>query len=252
MEPEQRVLWRGKPSFASFLGMFSLYSTPAWSQLVALALWGFAPVSIKSFLSSLAFVTNWVTGLSEPYSLIYAMGAVIAVTVCVLDWLMHVDAKPLLFVSVSYALPEIARFLRVLDGGYLARCGVLGVASIIGVLGVEVYRRSFEYYVTQDSVVMKGGFLRKWERVVKKGAISDVLVIRPLLGAIFGFAHIMPITQSQLGLGDTFSLGAVVAGEKSAGVIIGGGKQIKEVEARPWNCIYGVRGFREVKEAILK
>ncbi len=252
MEPEQGVLWRGKPSFASFLGMFSLYSTPAWSQLVALALWGFAPDSIKSTLSSLAFITNWVTGLGEPYSLIYAMGAVIAVAVGVLNWLVRVDVKPLLFVLASYALPETARFLRVLDGGYVARSGALCIVSIIGVLSVEVYRRSFEYYITRDSVVMKGGFLRKWERVIKKGAISDVLVIRPLLGAVFGFAHVVPVTQSQLGLGDTFSVGAVVTGKKSIGVIIGGGKQVKEVEARPWNCIYGVRGFREVKEAILK
>jgi len=251
MESEE-VLWSGKPHPMSFLGLYLLYFLPLLSQTISFILYVSMPESARSALSPLAPVLNWATGLSEPYSFVYAAGALIATLIGVLNWLARVDIKPLIFNLTSYALTELLRFLYPGQVGYATRLFVLGLASVAGIFGVDSYRRSFVYRITARSAVIKGGFLRKWERVVRKDAVSDIVVVRPLLGYLFGFAHIVPITQSQLGIGGTYSLGAVIAEKKSVGVLVGGGKHIKEVEARPWNCIYGVRDFHKAKEAILK
>lgn len=246
------VIWRGKPSFASFIGLYILYSTPLLSLLLALLLWRVSPAPVKTVLQVSSSLSEQLVGLPYPYGVVYFMGFLISVVLCTFNWLIRVDPKPMIFALACYATVEVARLLKVFPGDFSIRLFALLAFSLVGVVGVELYRRSFDYYVLRDSIVLKGGFLKRWERIVKKNSISDVVVIRPVLGSILGFVHVVPVTQSQIGLGDTFSLGAVNVGRKSTGVIVGGGKRIVGVEPRPWNCIYGVRDYEKVKRAVLE
>lgn len=252
MHDSENILWKGKPSFASFLGLYLLYSLPFLSFLAAQFVWNVFPGEAKIILEASTRLLEKLLGLPYPLSIVYLMGFFISIILCVLNWLLRVDMKPLIFTMMSYLSIEVARLASVIPGEFSFRLFLLFSCSLIGVLGVELYRKSFAYSILKDSVVIKGGFLRKWERIVNKKSISDVVIIKPVLGHFLGFAHVVPITQSQIGLGDTFSLGAVKVEKKTTGVIVGGGKTVVDVEPRPWNCIYGVKDVESVKRALLE
>lgn len=245
------AVWEGRPSAASFLGKYFLYSVPLWGQVAAIVVSGF--FAMRGFpFDQISHVANALTGLSGAYGAVYLLGFLLALLVCIANWLVRVDLAPLMFTVASYLAVEGLRFLGVLSPDFHLRVTVLGLASALGVLGVEAYRRSFKYIIDSETVVIRGGIFGKWERVIRKSFVSDVVIIRPLLGYLFGYAHVIPVTQSQIGTGSTFSVGAVKAGKGGLEFLVGGGKEIRGVEARPWNCIFGVKGFERVKEHILE
>ncbi|MEZ0346708.1 MAG: PH domain-containing protein [Infirmifilum sp.] len=251
MSQNKDVLWTGKPSPESFIGAYFLYTSPFMGQIIAYVLWLAIPAQWREYMQFLSYPSHVITRLSYPASLIYLLGFFLAVIFCLINWLVRVDFKPLLYTLLSYFTIEILRAYTALTD-YRGALLALLAFSTFGVLLVELYRRSFTYIVKTDSIVIRGGFVTKWERFVRKNFVSDVIVVRPILGYIFGYAHVIPVTQSQIGLGDTFSLGALTVGAKKSGVIVGGGKSVVSVEPRPWNCIFGVRNLSQVKKAVLE
>lgn len=126
--------------------------------------------------------------------------------------------------------------------------------SIVGFLMVEFYRRSHKYILTNLRVIFRGGILTKRERTIRYEKISDIDSKQGILGQIFGFGTIIPISQSGFGLGSdkTMAASGVELGSKRAKVIglVGSGKEVQTPNARTYYELHGAYPFKEVKKLV--
>jgi len=126
--------------------------------------------------------------------------------------------------------------------------------SIIGFLLVEAYRRSHKYIISNQRIIFKGGIFAKNERTLRFDKISDINAKQTIIGQIFGFGTITPISQSGFGLGSDKSMaaGGVMLGEKKAKLlgIFGGGKEVQTPMARTYYELHGVYPYKEVKKLV--
>ena len=126
--------------------------------------------------------------------------------------------------------------------------------SIIGFLIVELYRRSHKYIISNQRIVFRGGVLTKQERTLRYDKVSDINSKQGILGQIFGFGTIIPISQSGFGLGSdsSFAAGGIQVGEKKAKFmgIFGGGKEVQTPRARSYYELHGVHPYKDVKKIV--
>jgi len=127
--------------------------------------------------------------------------------------------------------------------------------SIIGFLIVEIYRRSHQYIITNLRIILMSGYLTKTELSIRYDKIT-VFGKQGILGQIFNFGTIIPITQSGLGLGSdqTLAAGGMMLGGKKAKLlgIAGGGKEVQTPRSRSSFELHGVHPYREIKNLIEK
>ena len=130
------------------------------------------------------------------------------------------------------------------------------IISIIGFLIVELYRRSHKYIITNFRIIFKGGVITKTEMTLRYDKITNIGKKQGILGQIFGFGTIIPISQSGLGLGSDKSIaaGGVALGGKKAKLmgIFGGGKEVQTPRARSYYELHGVHPYQEVKKLVEK
>ncbi|KYK20005.1 hypothetical protein AYK24_04325 [Thermoplasmatales archaeon SG8-52-4] len=126
--------------------------------------------------------------------------------------------------------------------------------SIIGFLIVELFRRSHKYIITNQRISFKGGVLTKRERTLRYDKISDINAKQGILGQIFSFGTIIPISQSGFGLGSDSAqaAGGVMLGEKKVKLlgIFGGGKEVQTPRARSYYELHGVHPYKEIKKLV--
>lgn len=126
--------------------------------------------------------------------------------------------------------------------------------SIIGFLIVELYRRSHKYIISNLRIVFKGGVLTKRERTLRYDKITDIDAQQGIMGQIFGFGTIIPISQSGFGLGSdkSFAAGGVDIGTKKVRFLglFGGGKEVQTPRARSYYELHGVHPYKEIKNLV--
>jgi len=126
--------------------------------------------------------------------------------------------------------------------------------SIIGFLIVELYRRSHKYIISSQRIVFKGGVITKEERTLRYDKIADINYKQGILGQIFGFGTIIPISQSGFGLGNdtAFAAGGVQLGEKKVKFLglFGGGKEVQTPRTRSYYELHGVHPYKEVGKIV--
>jgi signal transduction histidine kinase len=126
--------------------------------------------------------------------------------------------------------------------------------SIIGFLIVELYRQSHKYIISSQRIVFKGGVITKEERTLRYDKITDINYKQGILGQIFGFGTIIPISQSGFGLGNdtVFAAGGVQLGEKKAKFLglFGGGKEVQTPRTRSYYELHGVHPYKEVGKIV--
>jgi len=126
--------------------------------------------------------------------------------------------------------------------------------SILGFLLVEWYRRSHKYLISNLRIVFSGGIITKRERTLRYDKISDINSEQGILGQIFGFGTIIPISQSGFGLGSdqSFAAGGVKIGEKKVGFfgLFGGGREVQTPRARSYYELHGVHPYKEIKKLV--
>jgi len=248
-------VWEGRPTLASFLGYYLTYAAPAVSLAVVWELLGVAPPRVADALATLAGLFSWAfPGLSGLGLAWYIGAAALTVLIGVAVWVVKVSIRPLLYYVALYAGVEAARYFLAAPWGLQERIlAVVGV-SAAAVLGVDLYRRSFKYRITRHTVSISGGLLSSTERSVMISKINDVIVVKPLLGKIFGFGHVIPVTATQIGLGETFSLTGVAGKipKTPVEVGVGGGRSIVDFRPRPNNSLYGVREPIAVREILVR
>lgn len=129
------------------------------------------------------------------------------------------------------------------------------VVSIIGFLLVEWFRRSHKYIISSQRLVFKGGVVTKEQRTLRYDKITDVNTKQGILGQIFGFGTIIPISQSGFGLGSdqSFAGGGVQGGTtKKVGLFgfFGGGREVQTPRTRSYYELHGVYPFKEIKKIV--
>jgi hypothetical protein len=126
--------------------------------------------------------------------------------------------------------------------------------SILGFLLVEWYRRSHKYIISNLRIVFSGGIFTKRERTLRYDKISDINSEQGILGQIFGFGTIIPISQSGFGLGadQSFAAGGIQVGEKKAKFfgLVGGGREVQTPRARSYYELHGVHPYKEIKKLV--
>ncbi len=126
--------------------------------------------------------------------------------------------------------------------------------SILGFLIVELYRRSHKYIISNQRIVFKGGVITKQERTLRYDKISDINSKQGILGQIFGFGTIIPISQSGFGLGsdNSFAAGGVQMGEKKVKFLglFGGGKELQTPRTRSYYELHGVFPYKDIKKIV--
>lgn len=130
------------------------------------------------------------------------------------------------------------------------------IMSIIGFLIVELYRRSHKYIISNKRIIFKGGVLTKRERTLRYDKITDIDARQGILGQIFSFGTIIPISQSGFGLGSdkSFAAGGVALGGKKVRFLglFGGGKEVQTPRARSHYELHGVHPYKEIKKIVEK
>jgi len=103
-------------------------------------------------------------------------------------------------------------------------------------------------------IIFKGGVVTKRERTLRYDKITDINAKQGILGQIFGFGTIIPISQSGFGLGSdqSFAAGGVELGTKKAGFlgIFGGGKEVQTPRARSYYELHGIHPYKEIKRLV--
>ncbi len=133
------------------------------------------------------------------------------------------------------------------------------VAGAGGMAGVDQYRRSFTYYVTDIRLVMIHdffGILGDRDHQVRYNKITNIEVKTGLLGKIFGFGSVVPVQSSGIGTGTEETTVMAGAGSKIKGIFFAAGgsttRSVKEVVASPFYSFFGVPDPKRAKDAIQK
>ncbi len=126
--------------------------------------------------------------------------------------------------------------------------------SIIGFLLVELYRRSHKYIISNLRIIFKGGIVTKQERTLRYDKITDINAKQGVLGQIFSFGTIIPISQSGFGLGSdkSFAGGGIELKGKRGGLLgfFGGGKDVQTPRARSYYELHGIYPYKEIRKLV--
>lgn len=98
---------------------------------------------------------------------------------------------------------------------------MLMAVGVVGILGVELFRRGHRYYVTTHRIVARFGSLRVSERSTLYSKIDDLMLQQTILGKLLNFGTVIPITAAGLGMGQDLAIAGAGAGAGKAGLKAG-------------------------------
>jgi membrane protein YdbS with pleckstrin-like domain len=128
--------------------------------------------------------------------------------------------------------------------------------SIIGFLFVDAYRRTHKYIITSQRIRLKGGIFTKRERILSHDKILDLTTRQGILGQIFDFGTITPITQHEfIHKGEKFlKLEAIKSKKKKAKQKdqddIREEDQLQTSAQKSYYELHGVYPYKEVKKIV--
>jgi membrane protein YdbS with pleckstrin-like domain len=128
---------------------------------------------------------------------------------------------------------------------------LLGVAAAVSMILTEVYRKRHTYVITNYRIVTKKGFIRKEERELMYDKITDVYVNQGILGRIFNFGTVIPISGSGFGLGSDSAQAFTGAAASLKGATVGGGfaggKSVQTPRAATYFSLHGVSDPKKIR-----
>jgi hypothetical protein len=158
------------------------------------------------------------------------------------------------FLSIGISILSI-----VLRSYFHVSYGLQIPSIVIGVVGfalTDVYRRKFDFYITDQRVIIELSFISQKRREILYSKISDLVVERGWLGQAFNYGTVIPISESGFGLGEDVSAVTVAAtgsplpkGPKMT-TAVSGGRTISVPRGRSFYVLFGVRKPKVVSEMI--
>ncbi len=223
--------------------------------------------SLCIFLIAWGLIFGWLVNFSEfssffreggaiNFLLLAAVWAVVLLLVGIIASLIKVLWRIFfLYLAVVLAGIGIIVWLGLYDSSSVFLPVYTVIVSIIGFLLVELFRRSHQYIISNQRLVFKGGIITKEQRTLRYDKITDINTKQGVLGQIFGFGTIIPISQSGFGLGSdqSFAGGGVQGGAtKKVGLFgfFGGGREVQTPRTRSYYELHGVFPFKEMKRIV--
>ncbi len=127
------------------------------------------------------------------------------------------------------------------------------VMALVGMAIVDLYRRTHTYVVTDLRLILRAGILTKSERSILFENVTDLETKQGILGRIFRYGHVIPVTASGLGTGAEEAFAGGGAGAKNAqgnmggALFAGGTRGVRVARATSYAKLHGVTPFRQVK-----
>ncbi len=81
------------------------------------------------------------------------------------------------------------------------------VAGLLGVVFVEIYRKSFKYEFSDAGVEITHGMFSANSHMIVARHITNVMLKRNFFELIMGVGHVIPVTSSGMGSGDRGVMG---------------------------------------------
>jgi hypothetical protein len=138
----------------------------------------------------------------------------------------------ILLIVAAVLLFRTFSFLRAGPGYFFG--GITLAAGIAAFVLADYYRKAYKYFITNFRIAMIRRFLTYNEVYVRYENLVDIDVHMSLLGRIFSFGNIIPITSAGLGLGVN------LAGREGAG----GNVSVRGTDiprAIPSECFFGIK-----------
>ena len=133
---------------------------------------------------------------------------------------------------------------------------MLIAVGVIGVIGVELFRRGHRYYITTHRIVARFGSLRVSERSTLYSKIDDLILQQSILGKLLGFGTVIPVTGTGLVMGQDLALAGAGAGGGKAGVnaglFVAGGKAKNVPRELSIYVLYRISDPDEARNIILE
>ncbi len=204
---------------------------------------------ILAALLPIAFAdTSSASILIPSTTIILALWWIALLIPAILAGLLWVSKQPLIY---SFLVGVGGTALTIEYGnGSLILPVLLGISAAAGMLLTEFYRRGHKYFVTDQRLVLYKNFLTETQREIRYDRVSDLVMSTGLLGKIFHFGSIIPVSQSGFGLGeDTAGAAAGVGTTKGrliGGALVFGSKGVSTARSSTYYSIYGVPNVKSV------
>jgi len=160
----------------------------------------------------------------------------------------------LLTLLITIGVPLVLAFVVKLPLRYTFIVGA--VAGILGVLAVEMHRRAHKYIVTDRRIIFEyNGLSKKIRRDLVYSRVSDIILEKGILGKLFNFGNLIPVSQPGLGLGSDMSfvtLGGSAGKDVRAGLAVTGGRSVKVPRSRSFYMLYGVPHPERIYDTIIE
>lgn len=241
---EEKIIMALKPHPLAFLDFYAIFLYLAslggifilFNAQMNTAIQGFAPTDWSRNITLSAI---WLACLIIPF-------IVVAIVKIVWRWLLLPFSVAVIGAVFTYHF-QIATF------------GMQYPALLIGAIGiglVDIYRRKFHFFITDQRLVIELDFISEKRREILYSKISDLVIERGWLGRVFNYGSIIPITESGFGLGEDVS--AVTVGTTGSPLPKGpkvhtavtGGRTVSIPRGRNFYVLFGVRKPSEAYDII--
>ena len=258
--PDERVIMDTKPCLASF---FPFYLPSLYTALVVVSFL----IQRGSIIRGIPETFRTETGVVSLYFLLGTALLVPAVVYSFAKLNLRYVIMTILGLAVAVSIKHTALHQPwkfegdstwLLDNAELII--LLSFACVSLVLS-ELNRRSHRYLITEARIHTSAGVFSKRERILVLSKINDLSVCRGVVGGIFGFSTIVPVTASGMGMGADFAALAGSASKKwlglpTLGLTLVGGHAIQIPKSRTHEALFGVRHaddiVREVMDILAK
>jgi len=218
--PGEEVIMETRPHPLSMLGLMFFWLSVAALGVVYIAYYQDISRSLDdvvkfeflSFLKRRAYDGLWFASILLPMMVM----AVFRINFSyVLTLLCLAAANFLLQWKVD---PAVRPLLKVSAGAHLHLENImLIIVGVVGMVGVEFFRRGHRYYLTNYRILSRFGSLKVSERSTLYSKVDDLILVQGLLGKIFNFGTVIPITSTGLGMGQDMAIAGAGMGLGKAG-----------------------------------
>jgi hypothetical protein len=175
--------------------------------------------------------------------------------------LVYIKFTPiLLFGSIAVIGTVLSEYLKM---PLEIHMWLLVFSGLMGFVLTELYRQGHSYYVTNLRLIMQKNFISSDSRQLPYRQISDLSVNQGLLGRVFNFGTVVPVTVSGFGLGEDSAnaglTGGIAGTLRSYGQLGGGlgfsasgGRAVQLPRGRSYHTMYGVSHPAYVAETIAR
>ena len=126
------------------------------------------------------------------------------------------------------------------------------LASLIVILGIELFRRSVTYTITRDVVIITGGLWNLAENVIPLHQIKRIVLVQGHLGQFFHFGTIVPAGLvfgiTQVDMREQYAAGDAVHPDTDTASAL----RWEQGAQNPLVSMYGIRDPGNVKERLEK